>query len=131
MFARSRRQIVRRLAGPVIIALLVVGCGKPVARGKVSYKGQALNSGSVTFVGADGKEKSSAINPDGTYSIIEPPKGEVKVGVSVSTASGSISAPPPGAPRPVIIPATYADPKTSGITKTVGKGSQTIDIDLQ
>lgn len=161
MLSWSRAIVVRFLSfGLFVIALAgVVGCGSdapPVAlgdksvSGKVTYKGKALPSGQVVFVGSDGKPRLSTISAEGTYSFEKLPAGDFKVGISTGV-SGS---PPPQMPKdlekhmasqkdikdPVMpkvkpsvkIPDQYQDPEKSGLTYTVsGEKTQTKDWDLK
>ena len=142
--------------GPCVglISLLVfAGCGsKPgFITGKVTYKGKALNSGAITFYGADGRTDSGVIKSDGTYVVPSAPTGPVKVTVVVRqvkappkprTGPGANSPAHPGSkdttppPTPettipaVLIPAKYESPDQSGLVYMVTGGNQTIDIDL-
>ena len=120
---------------------LVSGCGSyPNVAGTVSYKGKNLTMGTITFVGADGKIEFTSIGGDGTYKLIDPPLGTVKVGVEVKPlpkiaplAPGK-DMPPPAkttSVEPVAIPANYADPTKSKLTTEIKSGSNTYDIDLK
>jgi Carboxypeptidase regulatory-like domain len=83
--------------------------------GVVTYKGQPLAKGTVTFQAANGKVFNAATDAQGRYSVKGVPAGELKVGIKAAAP----------------VPAKYADPKTSGLTFRVEKGEQTIDIALQ
>jgi hypothetical protein len=136
----------RRLEVWLLLAgtLLAGGCGKSTGSvsGKVTYKGQPLSSGKVTFLG----ERASAfglIGPDGTYSIPNAPAGQVTITVEnlkvvksmtmdPSKMGGSASDAPPVRPSEPAVeaPIGYADAKTSRLTYEVKSGQQTHDIEL-
>jgi hypothetical protein len=122
-------------------ALLLCGCGGGdggTVCGTVTYRGKALNTGEVTFV-AEGKSRSAVIGPDGTYSLNDVPPGAHRVSVLVrapqpaaATAARKGAPPMPGArARPVVVPAKYASPASSGLNFRVEPGRQTIDIPLK
>ncbi|MFO0865468.1 MAG: hypothetical protein U0744_12590 [Gemmataceae bacterium] len=114
-----------------------IGCGGPtvsnIVSGKVTYKGQALNSGTIELHGPKDVVRSSGIGTDGTYTIADPAIGENTVVVKTP--------PPPSAPPgvkmpgsdivPVKVPAQYGVPQTSGVKQTIAAGKTTLDIDLK
>jgi hypothetical protein len=132
--------------------LALVGCGgnTGTVTGKVSYKGQPVPGGNVVFTNADqSKTERAPIQSDGTYTSSQIPVGEMLVGVE-PPPQGPRAKMPPGAKMPdlppdspgmanyaggggaqVDIPASLQNPKTSGYTTTVSRGSQTFDIDLK
>ena len=149
-------------AGLVVLAgLALVGCGagKAPVSGSVTYKGKALPSGVVSFVGSDNQVASGHIGADGSYSVPAVAVGPAKVSVQVATVGKkSIMMGPPsgdkkmtsggpkdmaersaittgeGAATPaavVQIPLEYGNPDTSGLTFTVQPGANTFDIDLK
>jgi hypothetical protein len=65
------------------VPLLLTGCSaKGTITGKVSYRGQTLNSGIVTFFPEDGGGAFPAgIAADGTYRIEQVPIGKMKVAI--------------------------------------------------
>jgi hypothetical protein len=116
--------------------------GEPVS-GTVTYKGQPIPAGVITFISKDGKTTVSApLAEDGTYKATVP-AGEYKVTVSTDPAvpdkKPDPKTPPklppvdPKKPPKVVvkIPAKYGDPKTTPLVITVKAGAQTIDIALQ
>ena len=143
----------RRLAPLLVVALAVQalgGCARPTGSvsGKVTYKGQPLAAGDVTFLGADQKPASSPIQPDGTYTISQVAVGPAKVAVTppIKAASmprgmkmdpGAIGGPsgqPASAPsqgKQPSIPEQYLDPNKSGVVCTVQRGSQEFNIELK
>lgn len=106
--------------------------------GKVTLNSKPV-SGLVVFVGSDGKEVTAPIAPDGQYTVLEPPHGEVKVLVR------GLGGPSPGAGKAVKgkeevpggpsleagvpPPAKYSQPN-NGLQLIVTGGAQTYDIDL-
>ena len=112
--------------------------------GKVTFKGEAVPSGTVVFYGPGDQVVSAALLPDGTYEATEVPLGEVKV---------ALTTPPPPDPKAaeklknnpmvqmkridikqekvVSVPRKYNLPGTSGINLTVTQGSQQFDITLK
>lgn len=87
------------------LLLLAVGCGgkEGSVSGKVTYKGEALKSGTVAFY-PEGKGGSftGGIKPDGSYLITKVPPGAAKITV----VTGSTKAP------------------TAGEMKQMGRGAQ-------
>jgi len=121
----------------LLLALVGTGCSEKggatgTVSGTVSYGGQTLPVGSVTFLSEDGRTAAAEINKDGTYKVGNVPVGTVKVGVSTPQAAPvpALGGDMPGmnTAKPVIVPQKYASPQTSGLTMTVKKGSQTFDI---
>jgi len=138
------------------------GCGlgssTGTVTGKVTYKGNVVKGGTVTFVSAPGKPSASVvIQEDGSYEIPSIATGPVKICVDTSGlrprakgAGGPPPAksygPPPGSDGPggyrvtpsedgsknyVAIPENYADAEKSGLTYTVTGGKQEHNISLQ
>jgi len=121
-------------------ALAVAGCGggkTAQVSGKVTYAGEPLNSGTVSFVGPEGSADTAMLQPDGTYNLTKAPIGQVKIGVQTFPPSPMMAPPDPAAqkgkktlPKYTKIPTKYGDPEKSGQTYTVQPGSQTYDINL-
>lgn len=117
------------------VLLFLSGCGShPHVAGTVTYKDKNLTAGTVAFVGKDGKKHVAAILSDGSYKLIEPPVGQVKVGVEVRPIKLNI----PGSTDkkgekdpPSPIPERYADPNKSGLSTEIKEGSNTYDITLK
>jgi hypothetical protein len=143
-------------------ALLLVGCGggKGDIAGEVTYKGEPVSVGRITFLSQVGKQEvKSAHIIRGKYTITAFPVGPVKISVEsfeppdpevlkgtkmlkVGPAGGMkerMQETPPellemasGPPlKYVPIPPTYANPETSGLTYEVKKGTQPFNIDLK
>jgi hypothetical protein len=137
----------RPCRGAALAALLLApACGParpelaPVW-GKVTYKGEPVTKGTVSFKPVDpaGSPASGTIDADGSYSLQsnEPGDGalpgEYKVAVSTVTTDQILDYIPkkrvakPKSP----VPEKYANPETSGITRTVKPGRNDIPIELE
>src|SRR5262245_53660063 len=81
---RALARLLARAGFVVLLALALSGCSsrKGKVTGKVSYKGEAVPSGTVMFYGKGDAVSSAPIGPDGTYQATEVPLGEVKVAVT-------------------------------------------------
>lgn len=142
----------------VLCALGSAGCegGTGDLSGKVTYRGKAVVSGSVTVVGADGLPHVGPIGPDGTYAVSGVPAGPVRIAVmspnpvDVATArtgrggaardggrGGEAREPPPGAPAapdPVAaknwfpLPEEAGDVSRSGLKTMLQRGPNIFDL---
>jgi hypothetical protein len=129
---------------------LLSGCGKPVGNvaGKVTYKGKALEFGTVSIYAADGTACGEEIKPDGTYLVRNVPVGKGKVVVTAQDpkkidefkkavqASRDQHTPITGkaladANSINTIPASYGSADTSGLTVEVKTGTTPYDIELK
>lgn len=120
--------------------LLLLGCGaagndKGTIKGKVSYKGKDLTTGTISFHDESEKLVGSSGIANGMYIMEKVPTGPVKVTVQVIASTGpepkeskdpTIIMPT----RAVPIPDKYKSPKTSGLAYTVSSGEQTKDFPL-
>ncbi len=127
----------------VAAALLVAVTVRPAAaednkpatgsvEGKVVYRGKPLPGGTVGFHPARGKPVIARIDAEGNYLAPAVPVGEVKVTVETESAKpkgGGL--PKVQQARYIAIPEKYARPATSGLTYTVQKGRQTLNIELK
>jgi hypothetical protein len=134
--------------------VLLSGCGNPTGNvtGKVTYKGQALKGGNITYVSTEGRASvSGSIKEDGSYTLEKVPAGAVKICVDTSSLKPNNNknfkyAPPAGqqapegfqsgdsegnAKRYTPIPPMYAKPDTTDLSYTVVAGDQTHDIELK
>jgi hypothetical protein len=120
----------------LLLALVCCGC-RPADRpghltGKVRFRGKELPSGTVCFLGANGKKKYAPIAEDGTYKVAGVPQGTARVGVeSHPRLPPGFGGPRPGEPGTIVLPPHYTKPETSGLTYEVKGGQETFDIDLQ
>lgn len=145
-----------KLLLPVAMAFAVFGCGSPTATvtGKVSYKGEPVKGGIVTFL-AEGKGGTQGqINEDSSYLVKDVPAGPVKICVDTSSMNPARASsvpkysPPKDAVAPqgfgsggpdraemkrryVAIPDLYADPQKTKLSTTVTGGNYTYDIKLE
>lgn len=95
-------------------------------QGTVTYKGQLLSAGTITFHPEKGKKTySGKTELNGKYLVKDMPAGKMRVTVEMKQEKGKVKG-----IVPVMIPAKYADVKTSGLTVEVRKGKNTADLDL-
>ncbi len=126
----------------LLTAVLLFGCNSgedacPVF-GKVTFQGKPVAQGMVRFCNsAGGFDVFGILQPDGTYAIqtakgnglpagvyvvaVVPPRVEVPLGAMT----------PPVRPKCLDIPERYRDLATSGLTLTVGPGTNRFDIDMR
>jgi hypothetical protein len=103
--------------------------------GKVTLNGNPV-TGSVYFVGADGKESPAGlIKGDGTYNVPDPPQGKVKVLVKGMAGGAGPAAPVKDAPsmpgQSVPPPAKYGAAATTDLETEIKPGKQTYNIELK
>jgi len=137
---------IRQAAFLLTVSLAIAGCGKSgpemaKVTGIVKLKGKALTAGSVSFVSTDPKRNNANgnIGPDGRYTLQTTNPGDgAEVGEYTVIVSGidpnALNTAAPGEPLKKMVnpvPEKYEKPETSGIKKTVAKGSNTFDIDLE
>lgn len=130
-----------------MIGPALAGCGSSgpeMARvyGKVTYQGQPVPKGTISFVPVDavnGNPATGVLQSDGSYTLqtVEPGDGarlgEYRVAISTITEDqilDYIPKTPPPKPKP-LIPEKYSDPATSGLTATVKSGTNDIPFVLQ
>ncbi len=138
-----------RLAALLVLAAAAGGCGKSTATlsGTVTYRGRPVTSGEVVFLAEGGAASVHApIGPDGRYTVKGVPRGTANVAVDNPPPSWYAT---PGWRLPAALandpevrdaralaahyvptPPRYRDPNQSGLTCTVGRGSQSHDIAL-
>ncbi len=133
--------------GVVLLALLAAaGCarGPGDVSGQVTYKGQPLPSGRVTFLSQVGDQKSvSGEIKEGAYSISGCPAGPVKITVETFRRGAPAQMPKDvtggmkqfgqygeGGGKYEPIPERYSDFDKSGLTYTVKRGKQEHPITL-
>ncbi len=128
-----------------------------VVKGQVTIGGKPLNAGTVSFVTKDNRSGSATIDAKGNYVMGDAPIGDVQATVTVPKMGGMAAMghgaqpkqpagmpemkPPDGSggpPAPAIdptkmvqIPDKYGSVDSSGLTYKVGKGEQTINIELK
>lgn len=138
----------------LLAALAVLGCdSRPTGTitGKVTFQGQPVTAGHVTFLGQDGRVASGQITDDATYTIYGAPVGAVKILVDSRPPPNIVLKEPPksvrnlklpGAEDPEVtvtpprvgkyvpIPERYSRSDQSELTYTVRKGAHTHDLVL-
>jgi len=144
-YADSRPGVWRlgRLLAIGFIALTPLACGKggpemAKVTGKVTYKGQPVPKGTITFAAIDknGRNATGAIQPDGSYTLqTEDPGdgaqlGEYNVAIAARDEEILDYTPPKPIPPKRLVPEKYERPQTSGLTKKVERGTNKFDFDL-
>jgi len=117
-------------------AVAISGCGKPSetqsVHGSVSYKGEPIESGSVTFFPLNGRPIMAALSGEGEYDVELPP-GEYVVAISAGgqLPLGFKEGDPPPPPPKVILPPEYSTQAKSTLKATVAPDqSEPIDFKL-
>jgi hypothetical protein len=136
-----------RSACVLLWTTLLVGCGGASVgdvSGRVEHQGKLVTSGSVVFVGSDRQPKQGAIQPDGTYTVLQVPVGEARVAIH-SPDPGEVPTivqdpndkrPPRKTPRLgdrskwFPLPPEYGDHEKSGLKATIIAGDNTYDLKL-
>jgi hypothetical protein len=131
---------------PVVLCVLAVaaGCARPTGTvsGTVTYNGQALSVGTVTFVPQEGPAQVCSIEPDGRYTVRKVPVGPCNISVVAGPPSRGMwnldekkmvdgSPATKQSPRSIRIPPRYQDPNQSGLTCMVQRGDNSYDINLK
>jgi hypothetical protein len=136
------------IATAFVFLIALPGCGRLVNKpkgkviGKVTYKGEPVPSGTVTFYGPDNDASSAPIGQDGSYQASAVPVGDVAVTVTTPQPGPT---PQQAAKNPILvrknykgtteksvtIPTKYGRPGSSGLRLTVSEGSQPYDIALK
>lgn len=141
----SWTDVVRRafVVASVSLALVPLGCGgggpeMASVSGKVTYKGQPVPKGTITFASkAGGRNATGQIGSDGSYTLqTENPGdgaqlGEYNVAVAAKEEVILDYIPPKPVPPKYLAPQKYENPQSSGLTATVKSGRNTFDFDLK
>src|SRR5262249_16240851 len=130
-----------------VLLLAACGCGSTATvTGKVTYQGRPVTYGSVIFLAADNTARSGIIEPDGSYSVEDVPRGEGKIGVishDPSKGRSTVGGEKPASPGKknaaaaktaggwFPLPHRFEDPETSGLSCTISKGRVVYDIELK
>lgn len=136
-----------------LFALGVAGCGTKTGTiaGKVYYKDQLVQAGTVTFQSKlTGVSKSCPIMPDGSYTIERMPPGPVVITVATPATTpaalgggaamkmdvskmggGDVQKAGGAAPQGLAIPKEYTDPLKSTLTLDVSAGRNSHDIRMK
>lgn len=158
----SRRALLSVMLG-LSLFVVTVGCGSKNVlapaniSGGVSYKGNTLTGGSISFFTSTDTPYSAAIGLDGTYALADLPVGEMVICVETESINPVHKAAtggdanrrmsmmgerkgPQGQGGPVAsgnepkymkIPDKYSKKKTSPLTYTVKNGRQVYNIELE
>jgi hypothetical protein len=163
--SRAGRPAACTLVAALVIAFSLAGCGSSAGRpklgkvsGKVTYKGQPVTAGTVTFTpitgkgGESGDIASGQIESDGSYTLTTFDTGDGAVlgqhAATVVMREGSadmksLNLPPgsdpskPGTIQPRYVlpklatPKRFSDPSTTPLKYTVREGTNTFDLELK
>jgi hypothetical protein len=129
-----------------LLILLALGCGSgsefpettPVS-GKISFKGEPVTKGTITFQPDQGQAATGMIQPDGTYTLSTFAEkdgaipGHHKVMIIANDGDSTmIPGSSPGYKKPKdLIPKKFAALNTSGLEAQVSKDKPTVDFNLQ
>jgi hypothetical protein len=128
---------------PALLIVLAAGCDQEAARlsvvrGKISYRGVALNSGTIVFTpdplrGATGPLASAEVQSDGSYVLrTEQALGAAPGWYRVTVLSLEPASRPAGGPPRLLVPEKYCDPELSGLTCEVKSGQEnTVNFNLE
>lgn len=136
-------RLVLVLGTALLLVSLPLGCGpggpqKGSVSGKVTYKGQPVPKGTITFIAtsAEGRNATGELDPEGNYTLqTEAPGDGALLGdynVTIYAHDEPILDYIPTTPvKPKILaPVKYEKPETSGLKATVKSGSNRFDFDL-
>ena len=124
------------------------GCGRTTrVTGKVTYQGQTVIHGSVIFIDAANKARSSAIKPDGSYDVEGVGLGQARIAVisrdpskgrsvlrGEQPARGNNNGETPPNPPPTgwfPLPDRFEDPLVSGLSCIVDSSRVSHDIEMK
>jgi hypothetical protein len=131
----------RALVCLTVLIVFSAGCAQRVKLGRVSgrvtYKGQPVPNGAITFLPSpSGPPATAAIRSDGTYALQTPDVGDGAVLGKHAVMITALRVGPAMGPEekdplpPPIIPVKYGNTSTSGLTAEVQEGDNTIDFEL-
>ena len=146
MNALTKKFRVVGMALGVAATAAILGCGddsglatRYKVSGKVTYNGQPVTKGTVTFQPDEGRAATGAIQPDGTYRLSTFAEndgavpGHHKVMIVANDAGPTLmpGSSPGYKPPKDLIPKKYGALTTSGLEADVSKDKSTIDFDLK
>ena len=123
----------------LLLACAIAGCdadkqARYKVAGKVSYQGQPVEEGEITFEDpAAGQVNSSPLGPGGSYAL-ELPAGDYRVSVAppLVEVKSTADTPPDMVEKKVNnIPKKYRTQEKSGLSAQVAKDKRTFDLDLK
>lgn len=134
------------MATALAVSMISMGCGgksgpeMAKVSGIVTVQGKTMTKGSISFIATDPirGNANSKIGPDGSYNLQtrEPGDGAELGSYTIMVSDldpDSLNTAAPGEPvkkHVSDIPKKYENPTTSGISKTVARGSNVFDIQL-
>jgi hypothetical protein len=144
--SRAQRSLARTAFAAATLASMAFGCGSsepptpptiPV-RGKVTYQGQPVPKGTVTYQPASGRPASGEIQPDGTYQLSTfgskdgAVAGTYKIIIIANSGDPSKMPSTPGyVPPKDLVPKKYSSLDTSGLEMIVSADRTSYDLDLK
>ena len=128
----------------LLICFISAGCGgedtPPISTvtGRVTFGGEPVGEGSISFLSEDGKGGNAELQEDGTFSLtsqygegIQAGSYKVMISPPPDEAFVAIDDPNPPAPKEYPqIPEKYRSYATSGFTAEVGDDSRSFDFDM-
>ena len=123
---------------PVLAMLFASGCGgRPMGEisGTVTFRGERLALGTITFISADGSVAQGNVE-DGLYHIAKVPIGAATIAVFAHPSPippnllDQVRPPPAYRKKFVPIPQRHHNADQSGLTYKVVRGKQTHDVPL-
>ncbi len=140
------RDLVLVIVTVALILGTMAGCSESIDRpktfpvsGKVTYKGQPVTRGTITFQPDQGQAAVAEIQSDGTYHLSTfgeadgAAAGHYRVYVISNTADPNLmpGSSPGWKPPKDLVPAKYGKAETSGLETTVSDGKKEYDFNLQ
>jgi hypothetical protein len=120
----------------IVVIAAVAGCGESSnevsVEGRVTYRGEPLSKGSVTFFPSSGRPAAAALSEGGEYSLeLLPGQYTVTVNVGTDLPPGFKEGDPIPPPK-VVLPPEYTTRAKSSLTATVRQGDeQAINFELK
>lgn len=117
-------------------AAMLLGCGggasTTTVTGKISFEGKSATHGVINFVETGKRALGGPIAEDGTFKVELPPgEYQVRIEAPPRIPEGVKEGEPLPQLEPRLIPAKYADFKSSGLKATIGEESpQQVDFAL-
>ena len=126
------------------LTVAIAGCGDSrgptgTVSGKVTFKGQPVTEGMVSFVSAEGHGASGLLDSAGNYTLVTAdgpgvPAGDYKVAIRPPVTGDPDELPidfdPAEQPEYPNIPSKYRSPTNSSLTATVKEDANTFDFDM-